>query len=143
MMRLNICSIDHGMKDNAEAGDERPDDADRYSGQRGLDCAGDVQPEDQLKFRNRRDQVALVHAARLVVDVEHAAADHHRDVHGQRDRHRQKILQIIHVRVKLDDFERDGFRQAILNLRRIHGVHQRLHLAFESRRSEQVGVVDD
>ena len=32
MMRHNICKIDHGMKDNAQAGDERPDDGDRYSG---------------------------------------------------------------------------------------------------------------
>ena len=103
----------------------------RDSAQHRLDGAGDIQPEDQLEFRDRRDQVALVHAARLVVDVEHAAADHHRDIHRQRHRHRQKILQIIHVRIKLDDFERDGLCQPVLNLRRVHRVHQRLHLAFE------------
>ena len=127
----------------AKAGHQRPDDPDGYSAQRGLDGAGDIQPEDQLEFRDRRDQVALVHAARLVVDVQHAAADHDRDIHGQRDRHGQKILQVIHVRVKLDDLEGDGFRQPVLNLRRVHRIHQRLHLGLQAGRSEQVGVIDN
>ena len=69
----------------------------------------------------------------LVVDVEHAAADHHRDIHRQRHRHRQQILQIIHVRIKLDDFEGDGLCQPVLNLRCVHGVDQRLQFAFEGR----------
>ena len=107
-----------------------------------LDGAGDVQAEDQLELGDGRDQVALVHAARLVVDVEHAAADHHRDVHGQRHRHRQKILQIIHVGIELHHLERDRLREPVLDLRRVHGVHQRLHLRFQAGRSEQIGVID-
>ena len=81
--------IGDGMEDGAQTGHQRADDSERNAGQHGLDGAGNVQAHHQFELGDGSDQVALVHAAGLVVDVEHAAADHHRDVHGERDRSRR------------------------------------------------------
>ena len=72
-----------------------------------LDGPRQIQPQHQLQLGNRSDQIALMHAARLVVDIEHAAADHHRHIHGQRHGAREQILHVLDIRVKLDDLERD------------------------------------
>ena len=73
------------MEDDAEACHERTDNREADAGQHRLDGSSDIESHHKFEFADGRNQVALVHAARLVVDVEHAAADHHRDVHGERD----------------------------------------------------------
>ena len=47
-----------------------------------------------------------MHAARLIVDVEHAAADHDRYEHCQRDRARQQIFHVLDVGIEFYDLER-------------------------------------
>ncbi len=53
-----------------------------------------------------------MHAARFVVDVEHAAADHDRHKHGQRDGAGQQVLHVLDVGIELDRIERDLLHDA-------------------------------
>ena len=69
MIRQSSSSIGHGMEDDAQAGHQRADDREADAGEHSLDGAGDVQAEDQLELGDGSDQIALVNAARLVVDV--------------------------------------------------------------------------
>ena len=117
--RISSSSCEHapGMEDDAQSGHQRADDGDHDAGEHRLDGAGDVQAENQLQLGDGRDQIALVHAARLVVDVEHAAADHHRDIHGQGDRAGQQKLHVLDVGIELDDLQRDRLGKARLDHR--------------------------
>ena len=64
-----------------------------------------LKPAISSSLRDRRDQVALVQPARLVVDEDDAAADHDHHEDGHRDRAGQQVLDVRHVRVELDDVE--------------------------------------
>jgi hypothetical protein len=57
------------MEDDAQAGHERADDGEADAGETCLDGAGHVQAEDQFELGDGSYQIALVDAARLVVDV--------------------------------------------------------------------------
>ncbi len=94
-----------GMENRADAGQQRADQRDDHSGHHRLDGARSVEPEDQFGFRDGRDQVAFVHTAGLVVDIEHAAADHHRNEHGQGDGAGQQILHVFDVGIQLDNLQ--------------------------------------
>ena len=58
------------------------------AGNHGLDRPRQVEARNQLELRDGRDEIALVQAARLVVDEDDAAADHdhHEDRHHDRSR---------------------------------------------------------
>ena len=86
-------------------------------GHHGLDGAGEIQPEHQFEFRDRRDQITFVHPARLVVDVQHAAADHHRDEHREHERTRQQILHVLDVGIEFDNLQRSLLENAWRNRR--------------------------
>ena len=62
-------------------------------------------------MRDRRDQIALVQAAGLVVDEDDAAADHGGDEDGEDDGARQQVLDVGDVRIDLDHCERHVGRQ--------------------------------
>ena len=90
-----------------------------------------LRPKTSSAARDGRDQVAFVNAARLIVDVEHAAADHHRNEHGQRDRAGQQIFHVFDVGIELDGFERDVLQDARLDHRCVERVGELAHLLFE------------
>jgi len=84
-----------------------------------------------------------VHAARLVVDVEHSAADHHRDKHGQHKRTGQQIFHIFDVRVEFDDIERRLLQDAGLDGGLIQGIGQFCQFRFDRGTHEIVAIVHD
>ena len=97
----------HRIERDRDAGDERSrsimsDDA----GEHRLDRPRDVEAGDQLELGDRRHQIALVQAARLVVDEDDAAADHHHHEDRHHDRAGQQVLDVRHVGIDLDDVER-------------------------------------
>ncbi len=127
-----------------DAGDHRPDGHQHEARHHGLDRPGQVEAGDQLEARDRRHEVALVQAARLVVDEDDAAADHHHHEDRHDDRARQQILDVRHVRIDLDDVEvgvgRDARRR---DRRRVVGADEAADDAGHRRRDEGVGVVFD
>ena len=87
-----------------------------------LMAPGAVQAEDQFGFGDGRDQIAFVHTAGLVVDVEHAAADHHGNEHGQGDGAGQQVLHVFDVGIELDNLQHGLLQDA----RRDRGLVQRV-----------------
>ena len=84
-----------------------------------------------------------MNAARLVINVEHAAADHHGYEHRQRNRARQQILHILDVGIHLHNLQ-----HRLLQDPRLYGwIIQRRsdvrQLALERRSHEVVAVVYD
>ena len=94
-----------GVERVRDAGDERADDHQEHARDHGLDRARDVEAGDQLELGDGGDQVALVQAARLVVDEDDAAADHHHHEDRHHHRARQQVLHVGHVGVDLDHVE--------------------------------------
>ena len=82
-------------------------------------------------------------AARFVVDVQHAAADHHRDVHGQGDGGGKQELHVVDVGIEFDDLEGDGAGQAGLDGGGGERRDHELHFSFERAGGELVGVIGD
>src|SRR5580658_6317845 len=97
----------NGMEDGAEPSHERADDGEADSGEHGLDGSGDVEAHDQFELGDGSDKIALVNAARLVVDVQHSAADHHGDVHRKGAGSSEQELHVGDVGVKLDELDGD------------------------------------
>ena len=120
----------------------RADHGDDDSHHHRLDRAGGVQSQNQFGFGDGSDQIAFVHAAGLVVDVEHAAADHHRHEHGQRDRARQQKLHVLDVGIEFHNLQHGLLQEARLDrgiVQRIGDLGQRV---LERRAHEVVAVVD-
>ena len=132
-----------GMEDGAEAGEQRSEDGEHDAGEHGLDGSGEVEAHDELKPRDGRDEIALVHAARLVVDVEHAAADHDGDIHGERDGAGEQKLHVLDVGIELDDLQHDLLHDFGLNGGSVERIDERLHLGLDAAADELVGVIDD
>ena len=84
-----------------------------------------------------------MHAARLVVDVEHAAANHHRDEHRQCDRTGQQILHVFDIGVELDNIERRFLQQARLDRGLVKRVGELADFLFNRGTHEVIAVVDD
>ena len=82
-----------------------------------------------------------MNAAGLVVDVEHAAADHDRHENGQRDRARQKKFHVFDVGIKLHNLQHGFLQKARLD----HGIVQRVgnlgERVLERRAHEIVAVI--
>src|SRR5665213_2303405 len=93
------------MEDGTNHSHERTYDGEADAGEHGLYGTGNVETHHEFELGDGRHQVALMHAARFVIDVEHAAADHDGDVHGQRDRPGQQVFHVFDKGVKLDDFK--------------------------------------
>ena len=71
----------------------------------GLDRAGQRESENQFKFAYWGDEIALVQSARLVINVDDAAANHRGNENRQHDDARQEKLDVRHVRVDFDHVE--------------------------------------
>src|SRR2546425_2472625 len=133
----------HRVPDAVNSRDQPADDGDGQTGHQPLDGTSEVQSEDQLGFVDRRYQVALVQAARLVVNKHDPAADHGHHEDGNRDRAREQILDVLDVGIDLDDLQIYGAGQARLGDRRVQ-VGLNLLDAFEQAAgNEIVGVVFD
>ena len=82
-----------------------------------------------------------MHPARLVVDVEHAAANHHRDKHRQRQRPRQQIFHVFDVGIKLDNGERGLLQNARLDRRLVQRGGQVAEFRLNRRTHKIVAVI--
>ena len=87
-------------RDDRAAGDQHDAGDDGFGG------AGQSETQDQFEFPDGRDEIALVQAARLVINENDAAADHGRNENGQHDGARQQKLDVRHVGINLDDGQR-------------------------------------
>ena len=100
-----------------------------------------VQPQHQFSLGDRSHQIAFVDSAGLVVDVEHAAADHHRHEYRQRDRARQQKLHVFDIGIELDNLQHALLQDPRLD----HGIVQRVgdlgQLILERGAHEIVAVV--
>ena len=130
-----------GIEQRAHAGQQRADDGDDDTGHDGFDGARSVETEDQFGFGDGRDQIALVHAAGLVVDVEHAAADHHRDEHGQGDGAGQQILHVFDVGIQLDNLQRGLLQNAGRHRGLVQSVGDVSDLVLQRGAHEVVAVI--
>src|ERR1039458_4503598 len=131
------------MEDDAQAGHQRSDHRETNTGEHSLYGCGQVHAEDQLQFGDGSDKITLVNAARLVVDVQHSAADHDRDIHGHGNSGGKQELHVIDVGIELDDFDGDLVGEAGLDDRGGERADYQLHLGFDGARAEWVGVIDD
>src|SRR5271166_1478382 len=131
------------MEDGAQAGHQGTDDSKRHAGEHCFDGAGNVEAHYQFELGDRRDEIALVNAAGLVVDIQHAAANHDGDVHGQRDGTGEQVFHVFDKGVELDNLEGDCFNNAILDYRGVERVDKQLHLGLDAVAHELIGVIYD
>ena len=107
-----------------------------------LQRARNIQSGHQFELGDRRHQITFVHPARLIVDVQHAAADHDRDEHGQRDRSGQQIFHVLDVGIQLNRVERNLLHDARgLDIGIIQRRGQFAEFLLQGRAHEVVGVV--
>ena len=105
------------MKDDAETRHQRSNHSEANSAQDSFDGSRQIQSHHQLQAGNRRYQVALMYTARLVVNVEHAAADHDGNIHCQRYTRRQQELHVTHIGIKFHNVQCNIVGQARLDQR--------------------------
>ena len=74
-------------------------------GHQSLDRACTYQPQHKFRLVNGRQKIALVKAARFVVDERDSAADHGHDENRHGGRARQQILRILDVWVDFNGIE--------------------------------------
>ncbi len=84
-----------------------------------------------------------MHPARLIVDIQHPATDHHRHKHRQRDRTRQQILHVLDIRIEFHHLQRRLLQQPRRHVRLIQCVRKVGHFRLKRRTHEIVAVVDD
>jgi hypothetical protein len=84
-----------------------------------------------------------VNAAGLVVDIEHAPADHHGNKHCERDGAGQKIFHVLDVGIKLHDLQNGLLEKARLDGGLVQSLGDIGQFLLERRAHEVVAVVDD
>ena len=141
IMSSNSSAV-HGLENRSQARQQRTEHGKDHAGHDSLDRSGEVQPHHQFQLRDRRNQISFVHAARFVVDVQHASADHHRHKHGQGDGAGEKKLHVFDVGIEFDRVQRDLLRDCRSDHGVIQPVDHRLHLRFQAAAHKLVGVVD-
>ena len=60
-------------------------------------------PMTSSSLRDGRNEIAFVDSARLVVDVEHASANHDGDVHGEGDGAGKEVFHVLDIGIEFDN----------------------------------------